>query len=75
MNKFETWEELQKQYPDKWLILDAVYGTEGELAGGTVIEVCTDKTIDDSIIKYDELKKNYIHVRTSTNFNNGVQML
>ena len=70
-----TWEELQNQYPDKWLILDAQYGSEGELAGGEIIEICTDKTIDDTIIKYNKLGKEYIHVRTTTTLNNGVQII
>ena len=70
-----TWEELQNQYPDKWLILDAQYGSEGELAGGEIIEICTDKTIDDAIIKYNKMGKEYIHVRTTTTLNNGVQII
>lgn len=70
-----TWEELQNQYPDKWLILDAQYGSEGELAGGEIIEICTDKTIDDTIIKYNKMGKEYIHVRTTTTLNNGVQII
>ena len=70
-----TWEELQNQYPDKWLILDAQYGSEGELAGGEIIEICTDKTIDDAIIKYNKMGKEYIHVRTNTTLNNGVQII
>ena len=70
-----TWEELQNQYPDKWLILDAQYGSEGELAGGEIIEICTDKTIDDTIIKYNKMGKEYIHVRTTTTLNNGAQII
>ena len=75
MTKFQTWEELKEQYPDTWLILDAQYNEDEALLGGIVIDVCTDETIDDAIIKYRDLGKDYLHIRTTTYFNNGVQIL
>ena len=61
-----TWEEIVKKYPDKWVILDAEFDDDGLLIGGSVIEICTDDTIDDALIKWDEAgKSNYMRVRTT----------
>ena len=68
-----SWENIQKLYPDEWIILgDMRYNEDGALLGGVIIERCTNETVDDAIIKYDLHGKNYLHLRTS--FNNGVQM-
>lgn len=76
MNNFKSWEEIQKSHPNEWIILGEVqYNSDGALFGGVIIESCTDKTIDDAIIKYDKQGKNYLHLRTSTYFNNGVQTI
>lgn len=76
MNKYMTLEEIEKFYPDEWIILgDVKYNEDGALLGGVIIERCTDENIDDAIIKYDNQGKDYLHLRTSTPFNNGVQII
>lgn len=76
MSKYQTWDEIVEQYPDKWIILgNEVYNEDEALLGGEIIEVCTDDTVDDAIMKYDAQGKDYLHLRTTTYFNNGVQVI
>lgn len=75
-SRYQTWEEIERLYPDEWIILgDAKYNEDGALLGGVIIERCTDENVDDAIIKYDNQGKDYLHLRTSTPFNNGVQIV
>lgn len=76
MPDFKTWDEIVEQYPDEWIILgDIQYNEDGALIGGIIVERCTDKTVDDAILKYDEQGLDYLHLRTTTSFNNGVQIV
>ena len=71
-----NWDYICSLWKDKWIILGNIkYDEDGALLGGEIIEVCTDKTIDDAILKYRKQGKRYLHLRTSTSFNNGVQIV
>lgn len=76
MSKYQTWEEIEHQHPDKWIILgNEHYNEDGALLGGEIIEICNNDNVDEAIMKYDAQGKCYLHLRTTTSFNNGVQII
>ena len=73
---YMNWKYICSLWQDKWIILGNIkYDEDGALLGGETIEVCTDETVDDAILKYRKQGKRYLHLRTSTSFNNGVQIV
>lgn len=73
-NKYMTWEEAVKEYPDSWVVFDENAKTDwgGEPLEGNVIAVCSNDEIIDYRLKCRHLGKKINFERTSYNIGVGV---
>lgn len=53
MNERLIWDEIQKKYPDQWVIVtDAELSKENFIKSGIILKLCTDSDIEDAVIDY-----------------------
>ena len=65
-NKYYTWQELAKEFPDKWVVVEnATLDSGGFIVSGNLIGVCSDNEIDDFVVSCYKEDKRISYERTT----------
>lgn len=70
MGKRMTWNEMVKEYPDKWVVVDDAEKSGPDVISGILVAVKTDDEIGD--YQADNFRKGYDFVRTTEGAFNGI---
>ena len=60
-----TWDELVKDFPEKWVILKDATVVKSSIKDGILVDVCEDEQIDDRSLEFIEKGLDYYYARTT----------
>lgn len=60
-----TWDEIAKEYPEQWVVLDEVIKDGATIISGIVVHTCSDVDIDSYFFETVKAGKRYTKRRTS----------